>query len=159
MPNNEIVKVEPNKIYAPSYGTVRYIKQKKNTYHISIFLGLFDVHIQYAPVSGIIKSKTFVKGDHHYANDNQSDDNTHLKYIIEMDDGREIELHQISGIIARKIVSFKNIGDTIRAGEEIGFIRFGSRVDIIIPNSSKILIVEGQKLYGSNTVVAEKIIN
>lgn len=137
---------------SPCYGTVTKVNEKTNT--VQVFLGLTDIHIQYLPYSGTIKSRTENCCGYKPANTELSDNNTSLTTIIDTKKYGDIKVKQISGVLARKIINFHKAGDSVKRGDQLGFIRFGSRVDITFPPGTQILVWPDEKLYGPNTVIA-----
>ena len=123
---------------------------------ISIFLNVFNVHINRAPVAGEIVRIQYIKGLFLNADlDKASQDNERNSMVIETRDGQEIGVVQIAGFIARRIVSFVQEGDRLGAGQRFGLIRFGSRTDVYFPLGSAVLVVEGQTMIGGETVLAD----
>jgi phosphatidylserine decarboxylase len=123
---------------------------------ISIFLSVFDVHINRAPVPGRIVRAIYVPGLFlNAALDKASEDNERRALIIATAGGDEIAVVQIAGLIARRIVGFKGEGDTLGVGERIGLIRFGSRVDLYLPPGRGSLVAVGQRAVGGETVLAD----
>jgi phosphatidylserine decarboxylase len=123
---------------------------------ISIFLSVFDVHINRAPVAGRIVRSIYVPGLFlNAALDKASEDNERRALVIDMSGGQEIAVVQIAGLIARRIVSFKGEGETVGVGERIGLIRFGSRVDLYLPPGTGPLVAVGQRAIGGETVLAD----
>lgn len=122
---------------------------------ISIFLNVFDVHINRVPVSGKVVVDEYRKGKFLNAElDKASEENERQCITIEHPKGR-IGMVQIAGLIARRIVCNLEDGDTVTAGERFGLIRFGSRVDVYLPAKAKIKVREGQRSVGGETVLAE----
>lgn len=133
------------------------------TYRISIFLSIFDVHVNWIPYSGIIKSITYKKGKFVPAflakssyfnehNDIVISLNNNLKYN---DKPISICVRQIAGMIARRISWWVQVGDYVTQGQKYGMIRFGSRVDIFIPHNIAILVKHNQRVYGGYTALAK----
>lgn len=123
---------------------------------ISIFLSVFDVHIQRAPVAGRIKRLIYVAGAFvNAALDKASEDNERCTTLIEQADGTEIAVVQIAGLIARRIITFKPEGASLGIGERFGLIRFGSRVDLYLPPGHTSLVAVGQLTIGGETVLAD----
>ena len=123
---------------------------------ISIFLNVFDVHINRAPVSGTIKRSIYVPGAFvNAALDKASEDNERRSTIIATPAGDEIAVVQIAGWIARRIVTFVNEGQSIGMGQRIGLIRFGSRADVYLPPGKTALVSIGQRAVGGETVLAD----
>jgi phosphatidylserine decarboxylase len=123
---------------------------------ISIFLSVFDVHINRAPVAGHITRSLYVPGSFlNAALDKASEENERRALVITRPDGTEIAVVQIAGLIARRIVTFAGEGYNIGAGERFGLIRFGSRVDIYLPPGQGTLVAVGQRAIGGETVLAD----
>jgi phosphatidylserine decarboxylase len=123
---------------------------------ISTFLSVFDVHINRAPVGGKITRSLYVPGLFlNAAADKASEDNERRSIVIDTGDGAEIGVVQIAGLIARRIVTFSSIGDTVAAGQRFGLIRFGSRVDVYLPPGRGALVSVGQRAVGGETVLAD----
>jgi phosphatidylserine decarboxylase len=123
---------------------------------ISIFLSVFDVHINRAPVAGRIARSVYVPGSFlNAALDKASEDNERRVIVIATASGAEIAVVQIAGLIARRIVTFVNEGDSVGIGERFGLIRFGSRVDLYLPPQHGALVAVGQRAVGGETVLAD----
>jgi phosphatidylserine decarboxylase len=123
---------------------------------ISIFLSVFDVHINRAPVPGRIKRSIYVPGAFLNADlDKASVENERRALVIEMANGTEIAVVQIAGLIARRIVTFAGEGESLGVGQRFGLIRFGSRVDVYLPVGRRGLVAVGQTAVGGETVLAD----
>jgi len=123
---------------------------------ISIFLSVFDVHINRAPVAGKIRKLEYVPGKFLNAElDKASEENERQCLTLETDKGVRVGCIQIAGLIARRIVTFVNEGDTVSAGERFGLIRFGSRTDVYLPPGCEPLVKVGQTAIGGETVLAD----
>jgi phosphatidylserine decarboxylase len=127
---------------------------------ISIFLSIFDVHINRAPVAGHIIRSIYVPGSFlNAAADKSSEENERRAIVIDSGSGSgadgEIAIVQIAGLIARRIVTFVKEGDRIGVGERLGLIRFGSRVDLYLPPNHGALVGVGQRAVGGETVLAD----
>jgi phosphatidylserine decarboxylase len=123
---------------------------------ISIFLSVFDVHVNRAPVAGRIVRSVYVPGSFLNASlDKASDDNERRALVITTGSGVEIGVVQIAGLIARRIVTFAGEGDSVGIGERFGLIRFGSRVDLYLPPGHGPLVAVGQRAVGGETVFAD----
>ena len=123
---------------------------------ISIFLSVFDVHINRSPVAGRIKRSIYVPGAFvNAALDKASEENERRAIVVEQADGTEIAVVQIAGLIARRIVTFKGEGESLGTGERFGLIRFGSRVDVYLPPGRAAQIAVGQTAVGGETVLAD----
>jgi phosphatidylserine decarboxylase len=123
---------------------------------ISIFLSVFDVHVNRAPVAGRIKRSIYVPGAFLNAElDKASTENERRAIIIETPGGAEIAVIQIAGLIARRIVTFSGEGDSVGVGQRFGLIRFGSRVDVYLPVNRHGLVAVGQRAVAGETVLAD----
>ena len=122
---------------------------------ISIFMSVFDVHVNRSPVSGKIEKIAYKHGKFLNADlDKASEDNERNGFVIGAGKGK-IAVVQIAGLIARRIVCFVREGENVAAGERIGLIRFGSRVDVYLPMGTHTLVAEGQYAVGGETVLAD----
>lgn len=123
---------------------------------ISIFLSVLDVHINRAPVTGTIVRRNYITGLFlNAALDKASEDNEREGMVFKTTSGREVGVVRIAGLIARRIVTFVREGQLIEAGARTGLIRFGSRVDIYLPDNKGVLVAEGQRTIGGETVLAD----
>jgi phosphatidylserine decarboxylase len=123
---------------------------------VSIFLSVFDVHVNRAPVAGrIIRSHYFPGAFMNAALDKASEENERRSLIIETASGIQIGVVQIAGLVARRIVTFSKEGDSVGIGERFGLIRFGSRVDTYLPPGRIAQIAVGQRAVGGETVLAD----
>ena len=123
---------------------------------ISIFLSIFDVHINRAPVAGHIIRSIYVPGSFlNAAADKSSEENERRGIVIDAGADSEIAVVQIAGLIARRIVTFVKEGDRIGVGERLGLIRFGSRVDLYLPPNRGALVAVGQRAVGGETILAD----
>ena len=123
---------------------------------ISTFLSVFDVHINRAPITGRITRSLYVPGTFlNAALDKASEDNERRIIVIETPADGEIGVVQIAGLVARRIVTFSAIGETIGVGQRFGLIRFGSRVDVYLPPGKGALVSVGQRAVAGETVLAD----
>ncbi|MEE9387725.1 MAG: phosphatidylserine decarboxylase [Paracoccaceae bacterium] len=123
---------------------------------ISVFMNVFNCHVNRAPVAGEITSIAYRPGKFFNASlDKASADNERNSLCIRMQDGRDLAVVQIAGLVARRIVCFVQPGDTTQAGERFGLIRFGSRLDVYIPDGVIPLVSIGQTMVAGETVLAE----
>ena len=123
---------------------------------ISVFMSVFDVHINRSPIAGILRRIVYVPGKFLNADlDKASDDNERQYFIVEGADGARVAFTQIAGLVARRILRFVEEGARVRAGERIGLIRFGSRVDVFLPPGHGCLVAVGQRAVGGETVLAD----
>ncbi len=123
---------------------------------ISIFMSVFDVHINRAPVGGTVRRVVYIPGRFLNADlDKASEENERQHILIERGDGVKIGFTQIAGLIARRIVPFVKPGDMLAAGQRVGLIRFGSRVDVYLPAGTEPKVLIGQKTIAGETVLGE----
>ncbi len=123
---------------------------------VSVFMSVFNCHVNRAPVSGLIAAIAYRPGKFFNASlDKASADNERNSLCIEMPDGRQIAVVQIAGLVARRIVCFAAKGDTLRTGERFGLIRFGSRLDVYLPEGVEPMVSLGQTMIAGETVLAD----
>ena len=123
---------------------------------ISVFMNVFDVHVNRSPMEGRVTRIVYVPGAFLNAElDKASLDNERQALTIELDDGRKIGCVQIAGLIARRIVKFVDEGVRLQAGQRFGLIRFGSRVDVYLPKGVHPLVSIGQRAVAGETVLAD----
>jgi phosphatidylserine decarboxylase len=121
---------------------------------VSIFMNVFNVHVNRAPYAGEIEAINYHEGKFFSANlDKASLDNERNEIMIRTEDGRSLWMVQIAGLIARRIVCWVNAGTTVKKGERIGLIRFGSRVDVYLPEDSRISVKLRDKVKAGETVL------
>ena len=123
---------------------------------ISIFLNVFNVHVNRIPIAGTITTTHYHPGAFFNASlDKASEENERQLVTVKTDDGTEIGFVQIAGLVARRIICQLSEGQTVVAGERYGLIRFGSRVDIYLPPGIEPLVMEGQTAIGGETILAD----
>ncbi|WP_353227551.1 phosphatidylserine decarboxylase [Novosphingobium sp.] len=123
---------------------------------VSIFMSVFDVHINRAPIGGTVRRVVYIPGRFLNADlDKASEENERQHFLIERGDGLQIGFTQIAGLIARRIVPFVKGGDIVAVGQRIGLIRFGSRVDVYLPEGTEPRVLIGQRVVAGETVLAE----
>ncbi len=123
---------------------------------VSVFMNVFNCHVNRAPVSGRIARVAYKPGKFLNASlDKASEDNERNGIVLTMEDGRTIAAVQIAGLVARRIVCFVSEGDQMRAGQRFGLIRFGSRVDVYLPEGVSPLVAVGQSMVAGETVLAD----
>ena len=123
---------------------------------VSIFMSVFDVHINRSPIAGMIRKIAYIPGKFLNADlDKASEDNERQHFLVEREDGVKIAFTQIAGLVARRIMAFVAEGDRVAAGERIGLIRFGSRVDVFLPAGTGSQILLGQRAIAGETILGE----
>jgi phosphatidylserine decarboxylase len=160
--------VDPKLVVAPADGLVTMISRvpappelagdgmSGEFTRVSIFMSVFDVHINRSPIAGTIRRIAYIPGKFLNADlDKASEDNERQHFLVERDDGTKIAFTQIAGLVARRIMSFVAEGDRVSAGERIGLIRFGSRVDVFLPAGTGSQVLLGQRTIAGETVLGE----
>jgi phosphatidylserine decarboxylase len=150
-----ISKVPPPRELTMADGSRSVPMRTDEVTRVSIFMSVFDVHVNRAPIGGTVKRLVYIPGKFVNADlDKASEDNERQHLLIERSDGLAIAFTQIAGLVARRIVPFVKPGDIVAAGQRIGLIRFGSRVDVYLPAGTEPLVVMGQKTVAGETVLA-----
>ena len=122
---------------------------------VSIFMSVFDVHINRTPIGGTITRIVYIAGKFLNADlDKASEDNERQHLLVEGDDGTRVAFTQIAGLVARRIVPWVKVGDRVAAGQRIGLIRFGSRVDVYLPVGTSSQVLLGQRTVAGETIIA-----
>lgn len=122
---------------------------------VSIFMNVFNVHSQKTPVAGKIEKIEYFHGRYLNASlDKASEQNERNAMTVVTEDGQRVCFVQIAGLVARRILCYRMVGDVVKKGERYGFIRFGSRVDVYLPMSAQVLVSIGEKTTGVETVIA-----
>ncbi len=156
------ISINENNIIAPADGKVVVIEEvieseyfKDKRIQLSIFMSPINVHINRYPISGIVKYVKYHPGLFLVAwHPKSSTDNERTTIVVEHKNGQAVMFRQIAGAMARRIVNNAKEGDNAIQGDEFGFIKFGSRVDLLLPLSVKVKVVLEQKVYGRETVIA-----
>ncbi len=149
-------------VISPADGRIVILKEtdEPNYLHsrawlISIFMSPLDVHVNRAPMTGVVEYFKYIKGEFIKASEESSTHRNERAMIGLNVHGRRILFSQVAGYIARRIVCPVKVGDTLRVGERFGMIKFGSRVDIWLPLDARILVKMGQTVRAGETVLAE----
>ena len=122
---------------------------------LSIFLSVFNVHVNRSPVSGTLREVRYQKGEFLNAlNPDSAEKNEQNLAVVDSDDGHEVAFKQIAGLLARRIVFNPKVGDRVERGERIGMIKFGSRVDVLMPAYAELRVKIGDIVKGGSTVLA-----
>jgi phosphatidylserine decarboxylase len=153
---------DENAIYAPADGKIVVIEQtieheyfNEPRMQISIFMSPLDVHVNRVPVSGKIKYFKYHEGNYTVAwHPKSSILNERTSVVLQTSTGQEVLLRQIAGALARRIICYAKEGSSMQQGQDLGFIKFGSRVDILLPLNSKIKVNIGEHVRGNETVIA-----
>ncbi len=122
---------------------------------VSIFMSVFDVHINRTPIAGEIKRVVYISGKFLNADlDKASEENERQHILVEGHDGLQVGFTQIAGLVARRIVPWVKPGDFVAAGQRVGLIRFGSRVDVYLPVGTASQVILGQRTIAGETIIA-----
>ena len=140
---------------SPADGKVVAVKQESATQtRISIFLNIFDVHVNRAPIGGVIAEVRYNKGKFHVASREESSTENEQNVVSVRADGTCVVFKQIAGLIARRIVFTKQPGDLVAKGERVGLIKFGSRVDVLFGPEWQIAVQPGVRVAAGSSVIA-----
>lgn len=162
-PNREIETQNENFIFAPADGKVVVIEKiqtneflNEERIQISIFMSPLNVHVNRYPISGIVKYFKHHCGNYYVAwHPKSSCENERTTIVLENTNKKSILMRQIAGAMARRIVTYSKENEQVRQGDDLGFIKFGSRVDLFLPLDSKIKVSLNQKVKGNRTIIAE----
>jgi phosphatidylserine decarboxylase len=155
---DRVIPSEPGAVVSPGDGRVVVVQDEeyagKPGKRISIFLAVWNVHVNRSPATGRITKMEYRPGKFVAAmRARASAENEQNIFTLSTDAG-ELVFKQIAGLIARRVVSWKKAGDTVSRGERIGLVRFGSRVDLWVPREAKILVKVGQNVKGGSSILA-----
>ena len=156
-------EIKDNHIISPADGKVMMIEEIENesvflqspARLIAIFLSPLNVHVNRIPVSGVIDYYEYIKGDYIVAFDHKSSERNERTIVGITNEKFKVLFKQIAGFVARRIICNTVMGSSVKAGDRFGMIRFGSRMDVIIPEHSNILVSVNQKVTGGETILAE----
>ncbi|HTW49226.1 MAG TPA: phosphatidylserine decarboxylase family protein [Acidobacteriaceae bacterium] len=150
---------EPGLIVSPADGKVTEVARIKTAegdrYRLSIFLSVFDVHVNRSPVEGLLREVRYQKGEFLNAlNPASAARNEQNLAVVECAEGYTISFTQIAGLLARRIVFKRKVGDRLQRGERVGLIKFGSRTDVVLPGEADVLVKVGERVRGGASVLA-----
>lgn len=152
----------PKSVVAPADGRIVVVEEADDPYlnrrslKISVFMNVFNVHSNRAPIASTVLQKWYKPGSFlNAALDKASLENERCALHLTTVDGRDVTCVQIAGLVARRILNYAEAGMSLKAGQRYGFIRFGSRVDLYLPLDTKVKVVIGEKVSASSTVLAE----
>jgi phosphatidylserine decarboxylase len=143
-------------IVSPADGKVVSIRPGPEETRISIFLNIFNVHVNRTPIPGVVREVVYQRGKFLVASHEAASAENEQKTLVLEGLGSRVVCRQIAGLIARRIVCYKRPGDTLAAGERIGYIKFGSRVDVIFGSNWKLEAKMGDKVLGGSTILARR---
>lgn len=149
-------------VLSPVDGRVIKVEEAVNPYTqekslmISVFMNIFNVHCQRSPVAGVIEDVQYYPGKFLNADlDKASTENERNAMVVRLEDGTRVTVVQVAGLVARRILCYVQKGDTLEKGQRYGFIRFGSRADIYLPLDATPCVTIGEKVLGTETVLAK----
>jgi len=149
---------EPGLIVSPGDGlvteTAAILTPDGPRQRISIFLSVFNVHVNRSPIAGVLKSVQYQKGKYLNAMNPASADQNEQNIATVSGEGIEVTFKQIAGLLARRIVFNLRQGDTVERGQRVGLIKFGSRVNVILPADAELRVKVGQRVKGGSSVLA-----
>ena len=147
-------EIPPEGIVSPADGRVQFIEQKGKIVRVGVFMNINDVHVNRAPISGKVVNIRHIFGSYIPAFKKDSERNERTYITLETPIGT-VEVVQIAGALVRRIVTYVNEGDYVRKGQRIGMIRFGSRVDVIMPKDRvKVIAEKGDRVRAGESVIA-----
>jgi phosphatidylserine decarboxylase len=145
---------DPDVIVSPADGRVVQIERVGKATKISIFLSIFDVHVNRSPIAGRIESVDYKRGRFRPAFNHAASVGNERNIVMIAQGDVRLVLTQIAGIVARRIVFWPKIGDAVEKGEVIGLIRFGSRVDLLLPAGTEATVERGARVRGGSSPIA-----
>jgi len=147
------IPTDPSIIVSPADGKVVKIDRVGNVTKVSIFLSLFNVHVNRSPIAGSIEALDYRKGKFKAAYNHAASIENERNTIMVSDGRIKIVFIQIAGVVARRIVFWKHLGDRVEKGDLVGLIRFGSRVDILFPAGTEVTVAVGDTVRGGSSPI------
>lgn len=145
-------------IISPADGKIVAVRQLEDgRYFVSVFLNIFNVHVNRSPIAGKVVSQKHTSGKFLAAYKPEASELNEQNALVVRDGDFEVEVIQIAGLIARRIICWSKQDDVLAKGERFGLIRFGSRVDIYLPATCEVLVAEGQKIKGGSEWIARRL--
>jgi len=141
---------------SPADGVVVAIKPDGGQTRVSIFLNVFDVHVNRSPIAGKITEVKYQTGKFLVASKPEATTDNEQNFITVEGPQGKIRFSQIAGLIARRIICYKKVGDTVQAGDRVGYIKFGSRVDMFLTPEWTIEVKEGQRVAAGSDIIARR---
>jgi phosphatidylserine decarboxylase len=155
---DRVIPTMPGAIVSPADGKITFVGpvdlNGRRVNRISIFLNVFNVHVNRSPWAGVITHVEYRKGKFVNAMDEGSSEQNEQNIATVEGDGQSVTFKQIAGLIARRIVFTKNLGDTVACGERIGLIKFGSRCDVFFDAAASFQVKLGDKVQGGSSILA-----
>ena len=156
-----VIPSEPGAVVSPADGkvtSVGTVNLNGETFQsISIFLNVFNVHVNRSPVSGIVRGAHYECGKYMNAMNPACAEQNERNTVTIEGEGHRVIFKQIAGLLARRIVFTKQVGDSVRRGERVGLIKFGSRTDVIFPQPAEISVKIGDRVKGGSSILARSL--
>jgi phosphatidylserine decarboxylase len=156
------VPAQPNAVLSPADGRIVKVEKvrdpmtERDTLLISVFMNVFNVHSNRAPVDGTVERIQYSAGKFVNADlDKASSENERNAMVMQLASGERIAVVQVAGLIARRILCYSKVGQRLARGERYGFIRFGSRVDVYLPLTARPRVAVGDVVHATTTILAE----
>lgn len=161
-PKREVLSQDSSVILAPADGTIVIVKDvyepeylKCECVQVSIFMSVFNVHVNWFPIKGKVEYFKYHPGQYLVAIHPKSSEKNERTTVVSNVEGVNILTRQIAGYLARRIVCYAKEGSLMEAGDQMGFIKFGSRVDLFLPKDSRIQVTKGQRVKGTQTIIGK----
>jgi len=152
------IPTEPGAVVSPGDGKVTDVctlaDGDRKQLRVSIFLSVFDVHVNRSPIAGILREARYQRGKFFNAMSPTSAEQNEQNIVTVEGDGQKVVFKQIAGLLARRIVFYPKIGDRLERGQRVGLIKFGSRVDVLLDASARISVKVGDRVKGGASVLA-----
>ncbi len=163
---NRITPQGEDLVISPADGKVQFIVKDtppaelglgdEELTRVTVFMNVFNVHINRSPITGTVEQVQYKPGKFLNADlAKASQDNERQSFVMKTDSGKKVVFVQIAGLVARRIMSWVSVGDTLESGDRFGLIRFGSRVDIFLPNGVEPTVCVGQTAIAGETIIAD----
>jgi phosphatidylserine decarboxylase len=153
------VPVEAGLVVSPADGKIIEVARIQTPggerIRLSIFLSVFDVHVNRSPIAGRVREVRYQKGQYLNALNPDSDEKNEQNIVTVQGEEFDVSFKQIAGLLARRIVFRFRVGDFVERGERVGLIKFGSRVDVVLPGHAHVRVVLGQRVKGGASVLAD----
>lgn len=144
-------------VLSPADGRVTEVRRGPGGARISVFLSLFDCHINRSPVAGRVRDVAYTPGRFHPAWQGRASQENERNHLVIASETGDYGVTQVAGVVARRIVCTKSAGDAVRRGERIGLIRFGSRADLHLPPGVEPAVAAGDRVRGGLTIMARAV--
>jgi phosphatidylserine decarboxylase len=144
-------------VLSPADGRVMEVQRGREGTRVSVFLSIFDCHINRAPVGGTVREARYTPGRYHPAWQGRASHENERNHLVIRSDYGDFGVTQVAGVVARRIVCSTKVGDRVERGERIGLIRFGSRTDLHLPSGIDPVVQVGERVKGGLTIMARAV--